>query len=262
MTASARPQPHLIPDRLDATGVGDDADDRCLPDGAGGQLRQNRSRVLMAGDTSTLFNVLLGRDVLPTGVLPVTALATTVRGGGPEGMVLRSTDGRVGQHDVHNLAKYLTQTADPGNRLGIAEVVPQLHTPLLADGVELVDTSGTGSVQGQNTDEALASVCTMDTAIFVLTADPPVSAAEQELLRLVAQASVQHLRRAEQGQPAGPRRPARDNAPCHSRGRPGARRRRVGVCVCRPGGSAAGWTSWRCHSAPTSRSRSAGTWTC
>jgi predicted GTPase len=30
----------------------------------------------------------------------------------------------------------------------------------------------------------------MDTAIFVLTADPPVSAAEQELLRLVAQASV------------------------------------------------------------------------
>jgi hypothetical protein len=34
MTASAHPHPHLIPDRLDATGVGDDADGRCLPDGS------------------------------------------------------------------------------------------------------------------------------------------------------------------------------------------------------------------------------------
>lgn len=63
MTASA--YPHLQPDRLDATGVGDDADDRCLLDAVRDRLCQDRFRVLVAGEAkrgkSTLLNVLLDR---------------------------------------------------------------------------------------------------------------------------------------------------------------------------------------------------------
>lgn len=63
-------------------GIGSDDDRRTL-DALSDQLRQDRFRVLVTGEAkrgkSTLPNALLGRDVLPTGVTPVTALATTTR---------------------------------------------------------------------------------------------------------------------------------------------------------------------------------------
>ncbi|MEU6284389.1 dynamin family protein [Streptomyces sp. NPDC047028] len=174
-------------------GVGDDNDHRTL-DALSDQLRQDRFRVLVTGEAkrgkSTLLNALLGREVLPTGVVPVTALATTVREGRPEQLTVRFADGRIERHAPDALAQFVTQAANPGNRRGVSEVVLSLDAPLLARGVELVDTPGTGSVHAQNTDEAMATLRTMDAAVFVLTADPPVSAAEQELLRLVGRASV------------------------------------------------------------------------
>ena len=61
---------------------------------------------------------------------------------------------------------------------------------MLARGVELVDTPGTGSVYAHNTAEAEAALETMDAAVLVLTADPPVSASERELMARVAKLSV------------------------------------------------------------------------
>ncbi|MEU9426872.1 dynamin family protein [Streptomyces sp. NPDC048342] len=179
---------------LTDSGVGDEDDDRRTLRTQRDQLRQDRFRVLIAGEAkrgkSTLLNALLGRDVLPTGVIPVTALATTIRQGTPEEVTVRFTDGHVERHEPGALAGFVTQAANPGNRRGVAEATLVLDAPLLARGVELVDTPGTGSVHAQNTDEAMATLRTMDAAVFVLTADPPVSAAEQELLRRVGEASV------------------------------------------------------------------------
>ncbi|MER7967524.1 dynamin family protein [Streptomyces sp. NPDC096080] len=179
--------------RLTTAGAGDETDRRAL-DALNDQLGRGRFRVLVTGEAkrgkSTLLNALLGREVLPTGVVPVTALATTVRQGTPETVTVRFTDGRIEQHDPAALARFITQAANPGNRRGISEAVLTLDAPLLAGGVELVDSPSTGSVHAQNTGEAMATRRTVDAAVFVLTADPPVSAAEQELLRLVGQASV------------------------------------------------------------------------
>jgi predicted GTPase len=47
--------------------------------------------------------------------------------------------------------------------------------------VELVDTPGTGSVFEWDTAAAHQALESMDAAVFVLTADPPVSAAERDL---------------------------------------------------------------------------------
>jgi hypothetical protein len=56
-----------------------------------------------------------------------------------------------------------------------------VDAPFLACGVEFVDTPGTGSVYAHNTSEAELALETMDAAVFVLTADPPVSASERDL---------------------------------------------------------------------------------
>ena len=65
-----------------------------------------------------------------------------------------------------------------------------LDEPLLAAGVELVDTPGTGSVFEWDTETAHEALQSMDAAVFVLTADPPVSASERDLLARVAGLSV------------------------------------------------------------------------
>ena len=53
-----------------------------------------------------------------------------------------------------------------------------------------MDTPGTGSVYAHNTTAAEEALETMDAAVFVLTADPPMSLSERELMARVARLSV------------------------------------------------------------------------
>lgn len=145
-----------------------------------------RLRILLVGEAkrgkSTLGNAILGREVLPTGVVPLTAVVTTVRLGDPERVEIRQLDGSVIVAPLAELERYVTENGNPGNQRGVAEVVVHLAGGLPHPSAELVDTPGIGSVHQHNTDTAESAMERMDVAVFVLTADPPISAAEQELL--------------------------------------------------------------------------------
>jgi GTP-binding protein EngB required for normal cell division len=171
------------------------------PDGDAGQLAAlaarlgaGRLRVLVAGEAkrgkSTVVNALIGRDVLPSGVTPLTAVATTLLYGTDEHVAVTFTAGAAQRRPLSDLPDLVTEPGNPGNRLGIADVTVHLDAPLLAEGVELVDTPGTGSVYEHNTQEAERALGTLDAAVLVLTADPPPSAAERDLLRRIAEHSV------------------------------------------------------------------------
>jgi small GTP-binding protein len=169
-------------------------DDRAALDALRGRLAGRRLRVLVAGEAkrgkSTLVNALLGRALLPVGVTPLTALATTVRYGRDEGVSAVFRDGGVESFPLAALGDLVTERGNPGNCRNLASVTVVADAPVLARGVELVDTPGTGSVYAHNTQEAEAALDTMDAAVFVLTADPPVSASERELMARVAELSV------------------------------------------------------------------------
>ena len=159
-----------------------------------GRLDAARLRVLVAGEAkrgkSTLINALLGRDVLPSGVTPLTAVATTVRYGNDPRAEVLFLDGHEEKHPLTALAAFVTEPGNPRNRRRVAGVTVYLDEPLLAAGVELVDTPGTGSVFEWDTETAHEALQSMDAAVFVLTADPPVSASERDLLARVAGLSV------------------------------------------------------------------------
>jgi len=171
-----------------------DGGDRAALAGLRGRLEERLLRVLVAGEAkrgkSTLINALLGRPVLPVGVTPLTALATTVRHGQDEGATAVFRDGRERAFPLSALDDLVTERGNPGNRRNLASVTVVTDAPVLARGVELVDTPGTGSVYAHNTAEAEAALETMDAAVFVLAADPPASASERELMSRVAELSV------------------------------------------------------------------------
>jgi small GTP-binding protein len=158
------------------------------------RLQAARLRVLVVGEAkrgkSTLVNALLGRDVLPTGVTPLTAVPTTVTFGTGEGLDVAFADGRTGHCPLSALEALGTERGNPGNCRRVSAITVRLNAAILAQGVELVDTPGTGSVHAHNTAVADRVLPTMDAAIFVLTADPPVSASERDLLGRVHGLSV------------------------------------------------------------------------
>jgi GTP-binding protein EngB required for normal cell division len=179
---------------LDEVAALGSADDRAGLEALRGRLREQRLRVLVAGEAkrgkSTLVNALLGRGVLPVGVTPLTALATAVRYGRDENVRAVFTDGHAENLPLTALEDLVTERGNPGNRRHVASVTVTVDAAILARGVELVDTPGTGSVYAHNTHAAEAALDTMDAAVFVLTADPPASASERDLLARVAGASV------------------------------------------------------------------------
>jgi GTP-binding protein EngB required for normal cell division len=160
---------------------------------AAGRLAALRLEVAVVGEfkrgKSSLINALVGREVLPVGVLPLTA-APTVLEDGEEGLVVEFADGRQEHHRLDRLAGFVAEESNPGNALGVARVIARLHTPLLDAGVRLVDTPGVGSVHEHNTRSTDAYLPSLDAAVLVTSADPPISKAERGFLERVLEHAV------------------------------------------------------------------------
>jgi GTP-binding protein EngB required for normal cell division len=129
---------------------------------------------------STLLNALLGQDLLPTGVVPVTSVVTIVRYGAPHAVI--QFGDRTEDAALAVLSAYVTEDANPENAKGVVAVAAFVPSPLLASGMCLVDTPGIGSVFRDNTEATKEFVPHIDAALVVLGADPPISADELALV--------------------------------------------------------------------------------
>ena len=129
---------------------------------------------------STVINALVGQVVLPTGVLPLTAIATEVAHGTP-GATIVGLDRTRTEIPLDEVEGYVTEAGNPGNKLGVARAEVRVDCPLLSSGLVLVDTPGLGSVHGHDADTQRA-VDQSDAAIVVLVADMALADDEQQLL--------------------------------------------------------------------------------
>jgi small GTP-binding protein len=154
------------------------------------RLAEDRFNLVVVGRFSrgktSLMNAMLGTDRLPTGVVPVTSVITTVNYGTEEKVVLYY------QHTslfldipLWQLADYITEQGNPGNcrRIRVAEV--QMPAELLRRGFYFVDTPGLGSSIIENTRTTEAFLPEADAFILVTSYDSPLSEDELGVLHTI-----------------------------------------------------------------------------
>jgi len=131
---------------------------------------------------STLVNAILGESLLPTAVLPLTSVITVItHSDKPEVTVVYQNKEAllIGKNE---LADYVTEKGNPKNIKKVERVEVNLPSDFLSRGITLVDTPGIGSVYHHNTDIAYQFLPDVDAALFVISADPPISDAECRFL--------------------------------------------------------------------------------
>lgn len=150
------------------------------------RLAENRFNVVVFGEfkrgKTTLVNALLGAEMLPAAVVPLTSIVTAVTYGGEVAARVSYEGGREEEVPAGDLADYVTERGNPGNHLGVRQAVLAYPAEDLRDGVFLVDTPGVGSVYRHNTEAARRFLPEADAAIFITSADPPISDAERAFL--------------------------------------------------------------------------------
>jgi GTP-binding protein EngB required for normal cell division len=142
---------------------------------------------------SSLLNALLGTDILPVGVNPITAVPTKLRYGKTLKAAIAYGDGRAAQVSVEELARLVTEQGNPGNLKNIVRALVEVPSPRLQHGIMLVDTPGLGSLARRGAAETLAYLPSCDLALLLIDAGATLNEEDIGTLRLLYEAGIPAL---------------------------------------------------------------------
>ncbi len=132
---------------------------------------------------SSLMNAIIGQELLPTGILPLTSAITILKYGPAEKLVINREDSNFPEElPVTSLPGYVTEKGNPGNQKKVKTACVELPIPFLRRGLEFVDTPGVGSAITANTKTTYGFLPECDAVLFVTGADTPVTSVELEFL--------------------------------------------------------------------------------
>jgi len=134
---------------------------------------------------STLLNALVGRPVLPAGIVPVTTVPTILRYGPSPSARVRFEKAEWMEIALSAVEDFVSEEKNPENAKGVLGLEIFLPSPLLSRGMCLVDTPGLGSVFAGNTEATQSFLPQIDAAIVVVGADPPLSGEELQLVETI-----------------------------------------------------------------------------
>jgi len=132
---------------------------------------------------STFLNHLLGRPLLPVGVIPVTTVVTEIQYGPRERAEIHYVDGRIEEVPASNIGEYISESENPGNGKGVAMVRVELPSIGRFRGIRFVDTPGLESVLEHNTDASMSWLPNVGLALVAVGVDPPLSQHDVELIQ-------------------------------------------------------------------------------
>ncbi len=131
---------------------------------------------------SSLLNCLAGAEALPVGVVPVTAVITRLRYGPAARATVSFQDGSHRQIPAGDLARYVAEQDNPGNRKRVSAVEVELPGLKAFAPARFVDTPGLGSALEHNTEAALNWLPNVGAALVAVSCDAPLSDGDLALL--------------------------------------------------------------------------------
>ncbi len=156
------------------------------------RLAEDRFNLVVVGRFSrgktSLMNAILGTtDRLPTGIVPLTSVVTTVAYGSREQVIINYHDKRIpNEVPVDALPQFITQRHNPGNirQVRVAEV--KLPAEFLRRGFYFVDTPGLGSAIPENTRTTEEFLPEADAFVLVTSYESPLSEEELRIVRVAS----------------------------------------------------------------------------
>ena len=132
---------------------------------------------------SSLINKLLGKEILPVGNLPTTAMLTSIKYGYGENDVLRVlnyNNEQLGKYSVsRDIWNKICDNKTPDDLVNEKTVVT-LNIPWLQEaGIEIIDTPGAGDLEDARAKVIGDALISCDAAIIVISATSPFSLSEK-----------------------------------------------------------------------------------
>ncbi len=139
---------------------------------------------------SSLLNAILGTDILPVGVTPVTAIPTRIMYGQAPSFTVAFADATPQTLDIGVLPQYATEQKNPGNCRHVARITVSLPASRLRDGVCFVDTPGLGSLATKGAAETLAYLPKCDLGIVLIDAGSTLTEGDLTTISALQEAAV------------------------------------------------------------------------
>ena len=132
---------------------------------------------------SSFINSIIGKDVLPVAVLPLTSVITYIRYGVRNKAQVELLNGQTTEIPLEKLIDYISEDNNPKNVKQIKRVDVELVCLEKYRGIQFVDTPGIGSVYKHNTVTSTEWLPRVGAAFLAVSVVQPLSEGELELLK-------------------------------------------------------------------------------
>ncbi|MGL4873226.1 MAG: dynamin family protein [Clostridium sp.] len=150
------------------------------------KLNGNTFNIVVLGEVnrgkSTLINALLGKNVLPSNILPTTSVITKIIYGEKENALIKFRDGTEKNIELEKLKNYVTTIQAENNRNIKETIINYINTPYKNNCI-LVDTPGVNDIEKSNVEITYEYIPYADVIIFLIDPDQVFTNSEKVFLK-------------------------------------------------------------------------------
>ncbi len=139
---------------------------------------------------SSLLNAMLGTNVLPVGVTPITAVPTRLLYGESPAVHVWFANRTPEQFEITQLAEFVAEQLNRGNEKHVTRIVVQLPSPRLREGIAFVDTPGLGSLATRGAAETLAYLPRCDLGVVLIDAGSTLTPDDLQTIQILYDAAI------------------------------------------------------------------------
>jgi len=139
---------------------------------------------------SSLLNHIVGQDLLPVGVNPITAVPTRLAYGSEPRATAWFADRKPEQFDTGRLAEFVTEQHNPANIQHVTRIVVELPAERLREGVVYVDTPGLGSLATSGAAETKAYLPRCDLGVVLIDAGSTLTEDDLATIQTLYEAGI------------------------------------------------------------------------